>query len=98
LKKHIHVFVGKLASASLWSVGKRSHYKDAEAVKKFGEKVREYRLRTGMTIEAFANTNDLEVTQLARIEQGKGNPSISRLFLMAKLLDVSPADLIDFPL
>ena len=77
-------------------MGKSNHYKNEDAVKKFGMKVREYRINTGMTIEAFANTHNLQVTQLARIETGKGNPTISYIFLLADLLGVNPKELIDF--
>jgi len=47
-----------------------------------------------MTIEAFANSIDLHVMQLARIEQGKSNVTISYIYLLAEKLGVNPADLL----
>ncbi|MBL7691812.1 MAG: helix-turn-helix transcriptional regulator [Flavipsychrobacter sp.] len=77
---------------------KSTHYKDEEAIKAFGKKVRELRVGLGMTIEAFANSMDLHVTQLSRIERGETNPTLSYIFLLAEKLGVQPSELIDFEL
>jgi len=75
---------------------KSRHYKDEKAIKAFGNKVRALRMATGKTIEDFANTVDLHVTQLSRIERGETNPTISTIFLLADKLGVKPTELIDF--
>lgn len=75
---------------------KSIHYRDENAIKAFGKKVRELRVGRGMTIEAFANSMDLHVTQLSRIERGETNPTLSYIFLLAEKLGVKPSDLIDF--
>lgn len=77
-------------------MSKTRHYRDEEAIKAFGKKIRELRIQKGMTIEAFANSVDLHVTQLGRIERGENNPTISYITLLAKHLGVKPSVLLDF--
>lgn len=77
-------------------MAKSTHYRDDEAIKAFGEKVRALRKSRNQTIEEFANTVDLHVTQVARIERGTYNTTISYIFLIAKKLGVKPAELITF--
>ena len=62
----------------------------------FGNKVRSLRMEKKLTIEQFANEHNLNVTQLSRIERGEFNVTISYIFLLAKLLDVKPSELLDF--
>ena len=77
-------------------MGKSSHYRDENAIKEFGKMVRALRVKKGMTIEEFANSVDMHVTQLSRIERGETNPTLSYVFLLADKLGVKPKDLIDF--
>lgn len=79
---------------SLWGVGKSAHYRDEKAIKAFGEKVRELRMKKGLTIEQFANNADLHVNQVGRIERGESNPTISYIVLIAKKLGVKPSELL----
>lgn len=39
---------------------------------------------------------DIEYSQIARIERGIANPTISTLYVLAKSLDVKPQDLLKF--
>ena len=75
---------------------KGRHYRDKNAIINFGKKVRELRIKKGMTIEEFANSVDLHVTQVGRIERGETNSTISSIFLIAKKLSVAPSDLVNF--
>ncbi|MBN9485537.1 MAG: hypothetical protein BGO70_03705 [Bacteroidetes bacterium 43-93] len=75
---------------------KSAHYKDDKAIKAFGEKVRELRLKTGKSIEQFANDADIYANQLGRIERGETNPTISYIMLLAEKLGVPPQELITF--
>lgn len=90
------MFVFKVLNLSLWSVRKTSHYRDERAIRAFGKKVRQLRIDKGMTIEAFANSVDLHVTQVSRIERGETNPTLSYVFLLAEKLRVTPTELINF--
>ncbi len=77
-------------------MSKSAHYRDEKAIKAFGKKVRELRIKMGLTIEEFANQADIHVTQLSRIERGETNPTISYIMLLAKQLQVLPQELITF--
>lgn len=77
-------------------MSKSTHYRDEEAIKAFGNKVRELRINKGMTIEQFANEADIHVTQLSRIERGETNPTISYIMLLAEKFGVPPQELITF--
>ena len=90
------MFVGVLLLLSFWTVQQSRHYRDKNAIKQFGLKVRELRIKKGLTIEEFANSVDLHVTQVGRIERGETNSTISSIFLIASKLGVSPTELINF--
>lgn len=74
------------------------HYKNESVIKAFGLKVRELRIQRGLTIEQFANSikiAEVHTSQIARIERGETNVTISYLYLLAKELGVKPSELID---
>ena len=75
--------------------GRKGYYRDDEFLKQIGEKIRELRLAKGLTQMdlAFA-CNDKDYSQINRIELGKVNFSVSYLTLIAKVLDVTPQDLL----
>lgn len=77
-------------------MGKINHYRDEHAIAGFGGKVRALRMEKKMTIEEFANSVDLHVTQLSRIERGETNVTISYIFRLAEIFNVKPSDLLDF--
>jgi transcriptional regulator with XRE-family HTH domain len=76
-------------------VSKSTHYRDENAIKAFGQKVRELRQQKGMSIEEFANTVGIHVTQLSRLERGETNVTISYIMLLAKELGVQPGLLLE---
>ena len=77
--------------------GKRKYYRDDEFLKKIGSRIRELRLKNGLTQMdlAFA-CNDKDYSQINRIELGKVNFSVSYLSLIASVLKVSPLELLEF--
>ena len=75
---------------------KRKNYRDDEFLKTLGERVRELRLQKGLTQTELAfRCNDVDYSQINRIELGKVNFSVSYLNLLASALDISTKDLID---
>lgn len=70
------------------------HYRDEEMIQAFGAKVRALRSKKGLTIEEFANSVDLHVTQVSRIERGETNVTISYMALLAKKLGVDLSELV----
>lgn len=69
------------------------HYRDEDAIKKLGERIRSIRIERGLTMEELAADADMEYKQLSRIEKGEVNTSISRVFSLARALGVKVRDL-----
>ena len=59
-----------------------------------GSKIREVRTLKGISIETLANTSAMDYSQLARMETGQVNFTISYLFRVAEALGVTPKDLL----
>ena len=67
--------------------------------KAFGENLRKLRKKKGFTMMEFAFEADIEYSQIAKIERGISNTTISTILLLANALQVKPLDLFkfDFP-
>jgi transcriptional regulator with XRE-family HTH domain len=59
-----------------------------------GSKIREIRMAKNISIENLANTSGMDYSQLARMEVGAVNFTISYLFRVAEALGVTPKDLL----
>ncbi|WP_426101923.1 helix-turn-helix domain-containing protein [Pseudomonas sp. PSPC3-3] len=55
---------------------------------RFGHRIRELRLATGMTQEAFADRCGFARTYMSRIETGGANPSLDAIKVLADALKV----------
>jgi transcriptional regulator with XRE-family HTH domain len=64
-----------------------------EELKKLGQRVREIRLSQQLTQERVADQSGLHITYIAGIEGGYRNPSFLSLEALAKVLNVSLAEL-----
>lgn len=67
----------------------------APALKKLGERIRELRTERELSQEALAFDAGLAVNSIATIEQGKANPSVAVLLVIARVLKVKLRDLVD---
>ena len=63
--------------------------------KQFGHRIRELRLATGMTQEAFADHCGFARTYMSRIETGGANPSLDAIKALADALNVELSALFD---
>lgn len=61
--------------------------------KSFGNKIRELRLATGMTQEAFADHCGFARTYMSRVETGGANPSLDAIKTLADALKVELSEL-----
>jgi len=77
-------------------VGTPIKHRDIELLKKIGTRIREIRLQKGLSQIELANLCDAELSTINRIELGKSSPSITLLFIIAKILNVTPADVLNF--
>jgi transcriptional regulator with XRE-family HTH domain len=67
---------------------------EGQFLKKFGQRLASVRKQKGMTQEALAEMVDVHRTYIGFIEQGKRNPSIGNVYLLAKALRVDVKDLL----
>ena len=74
---------------------KRVYFRDDKFLKTVGNKIREKRTSKGITqMDLAFKCNDIDYSQINRIELGKINFSVSYLSLIAKALGVSVNDLL----
>ncbi|HWR34182.1 MAG TPA: helix-turn-helix transcriptional regulator, partial [Chitinophagaceae bacterium] len=70
-------------------------YREEAFLKKIGENIRNYRKAKGLTqMELAFACNDIDYSQINRIELGKVNFSVSYLIIISESLGVSAEDLI----
>ncbi len=74
--------------------GKKAYYINKPALLLIGSKIREVRTSKGISIETLANTSAMDYSQLARMETGQVNFTISYLFRVAEALGVTPRELL----
>ncbi|WP_097139789.1 MULTISPECIES: helix-turn-helix domain-containing protein [unclassified Pseudomonas] len=60
---------------------------------RFGHRIRELRLATGMTQEAFADRCGFARTYMSRIETGGANPSLDAIKVLADALETELSEL-----
>jgi transcriptional regulator with XRE-family HTH domain len=68
---------------------------DSKLLVRFGERLRDLRLASGLSQEAFAEQCGLDRTYISGIERGKRNVSLQNLKLIAKALNTSLSRLFD---
>ena len=71
-----------------------NYFVNENALLLIGSKMRVLRKEKGVSIEMLANTWGMDYSQLARMEGGKINFTISYLFREAEALGVTPKDLL----
>lgn len=69
---------------------KKIYFKDEEALKQIGEKIRKFRMLKQISQEELANICEIDHSQINRMELGKVNFGISYLFKIAHALEVDP--------
>ncbi|MEI7829689.1 MAG: helix-turn-helix transcriptional regulator [Prolixibacteraceae bacterium] len=71
---------------------------DSEGVKSFSIRLKKIRLREGITQSQLAFESGLSLSQIARIETARINPTLSTVFALARALHVTLPDLFNFEL
>jgi len=77
-------------------VSKPIKHRDSVLLTKVGSRIRDLRLQKGLSQSELANRCDVELSTINRIELGKSSPSLTLLFIVAKELKTTPAELISF--
>lgn len=73
---------------------KSGYYVNKAALTLIGAKMREIRNSKEISIEQLANTSGMDYSQLARMELGQVNFTISYLFRVAEALGITARDLL----
>lgn len=71
---------------------------DEEGLRLLAKRLKELRNEKGFTQEALAYEADITLSQIARIETIKANPTVSTMFKIARTLNVPVSTLFDFKL
>lgn len=77
---------------------KRTLIYDEEGLKLLAQTLKKVRAKKSYTQEDLAYESGLSLSQIARIETMKINPTVSTIFRIARTLDVNVAELFDFKL
>ena len=71
---------------------------DEEGLRLLADKLKQTRTKVGYTQEELAYESGLTLSQIARIETVKINPTVSTIFKIARTLQVPVSDFFDFKL
>lgn len=71
---------------------------DEEGLRLLSKRLKEIRLEKGISQEELAYRSELTLSQIARIETLKTNPTISTLFKIIRTLEIKPSYLFNFDL
>ena len=75
---------------------KRKLIFDDEGLRILAIRIKQIRKLKNITQEELAYRSELTLSQIARIETVKINPTVSTLFRIAKALEISMSELFDF--
>ncbi|MDP1811742.1 MAG: helix-turn-helix transcriptional regulator [Sediminibacterium sp.] len=73
-----------------------SKTRDIDYCKSFGENLRKIRKKKGLTMMELAFEADIEYSQIAKIERGVSNTTISTAYRLANALEIKPFELFRF--
>jgi len=74
---------------------RKPYYRDEAFLKEIGVRIRKSRIKAGLTqMDLAFKCNDIDYSQINRLELGKVNFSISYIKLIATALEVSVTDLL----
>ena len=71
---------------------------DEAGLKAFAKRLKEVRKIKNFSQEELALSADLSLSQIARIETARINPTLSTIFRIARTLDIELSELFDFKL
>jgi len=69
---------------------------DKALLKKVGTRIKDYRIKSGLSQEKLAFAGGLDRTYIGSVERGERNISIINLSKIAKALNVPISDLLNF--
>jgi transcriptional regulator with XRE-family HTH domain len=70
--------------------------KDKQFVKQFGERVRNLRIEKNLSQEELANTAEIPINQVGRIERGEINTTLVTIKALADALQIKVSELLTY--
>ena len=71
-------------------------FREKTILNKFAKNLKKWRKDKKFTQEDLAYTSGLSLSQIARIETGRINPTLCTIVTIAKTLKIDPKELLDF--
>ncbi|WP_082815711.1 helix-turn-helix transcriptional regulator [Flavobacterium chilense] len=71
---------------------------DQEGLELLAKRLKEIRAEKGLSQEELAYRSEITLSQIARIETVRINPTVSTIFKIARALDVAPSEIFNFEL
>ena len=71
---------------------------DEEGLQLLAKRLKEIRAEKGISQEELSYRSELTLSQIARIETIKTNPTISTIFKIIRTLEISPSEFFNFEL
>lgn len=72
------------------------NFRDELVLNAFAKKFKSIRLKKNLTQEELALRAEISLSQIARIETGRINPTLCTIVILAKTLKIHPKELLDF--
>jgi transcriptional regulator with XRE-family HTH domain len=72
------------------------NFRDERILIAFGKNLKRLRMNSNFTQEELAYQSGVSLSQIARMETGKINPTLCTLITVAKTLKIRATDLLDF--
>ena len=69
---------------------------NTKVLKKFGKNLKRYRLDRGLTQEELSEKIQAHQTYIGKLELGKINPSLVRIFQITRALGIKLTNIVDF--
>ena len=91
-------FSAKLSALKIQQQSDRKLIFDNEGIIAFAVQLKKIRLRERLTQSQLAFESGLSLSQVARIETARINPTLSTVFALARALNVTLPDLFNFDL
>ncbi|MES2428615.1 MAG: helix-turn-helix transcriptional regulator [Bacteroidota bacterium] len=73
----------------------KKHIVEPVAIELLGGNVRKYRTKANISQTVLADLVGVTYSQIARIELGEINTSVSMIYLIAKVLEIEPSKLLE---
>ncbi|MCU7614058.1 helix-turn-helix domain-containing protein [Chryseobacterium sp. GMJ5] len=75
---------------------KVNNVRNADLIRIFGDQLKKLRIEKKMSQEELANSSDIPISQIGRIERGEINTTLSTIYAISQALEVNIKELFDF--